>query len=101
MLLYNSFKDCAVKIEVEEDEIISVLGIIQNDYVFTYNVDDVVLCDDLYKLVGDKKKLIAELLSFNIIKKEHKKRDAMRGKQVFVGIKLIENEIINDIIINK
>lgn len=101
MLLFNSFKDCAVKIEVDEDEIISILGVIQQHYMFTSNADDVILCDDLYELVGDKKKLIAELQSINVIKKKHNKKDALRNKQVFVGIKLIENEIVNDIIINE
>jgi len=93
-LMYLHYKDKPVTIirdTEDEDENISIMKKIKENYEFTNNAKDLVLCSDVYELLGeDKKKIGDELKSINIFKEKSKTKE-FRDKLVFIGIRIKQN----------
>jgi hypothetical protein len=96
-LLYENFKDSAVvpnylKNNSDEVEFMSIRKKIIASYEITKNNSDEILCDDVYRMVNDnKKKTIKELEKLGVNKTKSNKKET-RNKQVFIGLKVREQD---------
>jgi hypothetical protein len=95
-LLYENYKDYAVKIEHEDsEENMNLMSKIKEHYQFTNNKDDKIICNDVYLLLNeDKGKIDTELKSINVFKSRFRGRGDFRDKWCFHGIAI--KDPIND-----
>jgi len=100
MLIFEAWQDRPVETHVEQNEekISCLRERLLNKYTITKNKDDFILVIDVINEFNtdNKKKINTELLSFSVIKKQHKIKGKFKDLWCYYGIKLTEKEVVTD-----
>jgi len=99
-LIYQNYVNSAVTVicDKSEDNEITLRQKILEHYDITGDINDIIRCDIVYEYIRDSnKKIVNELVSMGVTKKESKVRDNNRGKQCFYGIKVKDIEVVEEL----